>query len=74
MHSFNVYFAQAQIHNDNRLELQAGFIESLHIKTPIRVRIPIPKDRLASLRQLPKCNQGPGIRRNNSHLIPPCGS
>ena len=28
MHSFNVHLAQAQIHNDNRVQLQAGFIEA----------------------------------------------
>ena len=33
MHSFNMHFAQAQTHNDNRVQLQAGFI---NIKTPIR--------------------------------------
>ena len=47
MHSFNVYFAQAQTHNDYRVCLRLGFIEALHIKTLICARILIPKDLLA---------------------------
>ena len=54
MHSFNVHFAQAQTHNDNQVQLRAGFIEALHIKTPICARILISKDRLADFT---KCNQ-----------------
>ena len=47
MYSFNVHFAQAQTHNNNRVYLQVGFIEALHINTPICAKVPIPKDRLA---------------------------
>ena len=49
MHSFNMSFAQAQTHNDNRVWLWVGFIEALHRywDTPICTRIQIPKDRLA---------------------------
>ena len=40
-------FAQAQTHNDNQVQLRAGFIEALHIKISICARITNPKDRLA---------------------------
>ena len=49
----HVHFAQAQTHDDNRVLLQAGFIEALYIKTPICTRIPIPMDRLAILTNYP---------------------
>ena len=46
-------FAQAHTHNDNRVKLRARFIEALYIKTPIFVRITIPKDRLAVFTNYP---------------------
>ena len=49
-----MYFAQAQTHDDNRLQLRAGFVEGLHNKTPIScARVPIPKDRLAVFTNYP---------------------
>ena len=59
MHSFNVHFAQAQTHNNNRvaIALSAGFIEALNTKTPISARISIPQgrswDRLAIFTNYP---------------------
>ena len=69
-----MHFTQAQAHNNNWVQLWAVFIDALHIKTSICARMLIPKDRLAVFTNYPKYNQGPGIRRNSFHLIPPCGS
>ena len=41
--------------------------EALHIKTSVYTRIPVPKDRYAQ--QLPKYNQGSGVRTNSCHHI-----
>ena len=41
-----MHFTQAQTHNNNPVQLRAGFIEALRIKTLICIRIPIPKDKL----------------------------
>ena len=45
MYSFNMHFTQAQTHNNNWVQLRAGFIDALQIKTPICASMPIPKDR-----------------------------
>ena len=47
MQSFNMHFAQAKRHNDDQVQLQVGYRETLHIKKLIYAKIPIPKDRLA---------------------------
>ena len=57
MHSFNVHVTQAQTYNENQVKLRAGFIEALHIKPPIRIRLPIFKDRLAIFANYPSVSK-----------------
>ena len=47
-----MHFAQEQIQRQSSVT-RAGFIETLHIKTTICVRIQIPKDRLAVFTNYP---------------------
>ena len=67
-----MHFSQAQTHNDNRVELRVGFIEVVHIKTPIScARLPIPKERLAVFFNYPSVTKDQALEETVLTLFQP---
>ena len=71
MHSFNMHFTQAQTHNNNWVQLWAGFIDALHIKTPICASMPIPKDREAIFTNYPSTTKDQALEETVFTLFHP---
>ena len=72
MYCFNMHFSQAQTHNDNRVELRVGFIEVVHIKTPIScARLPIPKEGLAVFFNYPSVTKDQALEETVLTLFQP---
>ena len=65
MHSFNIHFAQAQMHN---YTMSVTSIRIDRGASPIFTRIGIPKDRLAIFTNYPNVNQGPGITHKHRYI------